>query len=50
MSVVFIWYDTKNIELKLKYEKHVLLGLRQVYYWLYKCTTCYHYTNIIKTV
>ncbi len=32
------------------YEQHVLLGLNQVYYWVYKCTTCHHYTNIIKTV
>ncbi len=24
----------------------VLLGLNQVYYWVYKCTTCHHYTNI----
>ncbi len=32
------------------YEKHVLLGLSQIYYWLYKCTTCHHYTNIIKMV
>jgi hypothetical protein len=28
------------------YEKHVLVGLNQIYYWLIRCTTCYHYTNI----
>ena len=31
------------------YEKHVLVGLNQIYYWVLKCTTCYHYTNIIKS-
>jgi hypothetical protein len=30
------------------FEKHVLLELNQIYYWIYKCTTCHHYTNIIK--
>jgi hypothetical protein len=30
------------------YEKHVLVGLSPIYYWIYKCTTCHHYTNIIK--
>ncbi len=30
------------------YEEHVLFGLNQIYYWVLKCTTCYHYTNIIK--
>jgi len=30
------------------YEKHVLLESSQIYYWIYKCTTCHHYTNIIK--
>ncbi len=33
----------------LLYEKHVLVGLNQIYYWVLKCTTCYHYTNIIKS-
>jgi len=28
------------------YEEHVLFGLNQIYYCLYKCTTCHHYTNI----
>ncbi len=23
-------------------------GLNQIYYWVYKSTTCHHYTNIIK--
>jgi hypothetical protein len=32
------------------YEKHVLLGLNRVYYLIYKCTTCHHYTNIIKSL
>jgi hypothetical protein len=32
------------------YEKHVLFGLNQIYYWVLKCTTCYHYTNIIKSI
>ena len=31
------------------YEKHVLVGLNQIYYRVLKCTTCYHYTNIIKS-
>ncbi len=31
------------------YEKHMLVGLNQIYYWVLKCTTCYHYTNIIKS-
>ncbi len=31
------------------YEEHVLFGLNQIYYWCLKCTTCYHYTNIIKS-
>jgi hypothetical protein len=31
------------------YEKHVLIGLNQIYYRILKCTTCYHYTNIIKS-
>ncbi len=31
------------------YEEQVLFGLNQVYYRLLKCTTCYHYTNIIKS-
>jgi hypothetical protein len=31
------------------YEEHVLFGLNQIYYWVLKCTTCYHYTNIIKS-
>jgi hypothetical protein len=31
------------------YEKHVLFSLNQIYYWVLKCTTCYHYTNIIKS-
>jgi hypothetical protein len=30
------------------YEKHVLLESSQIYYWIYKCSTCHHYTNIIK--
>jgi hypothetical protein len=33
----------------MSYEKHVLVGLNQIYYWVLKCTTCYHYTNIIKS-
>ncbi len=39
----------KHITLSI-YEKHVVLVLNQVYYWVYKCTTCHHYTNIIKAV
>jgi hypothetical protein len=31
------------------YEEHVLFGLNQIYYWVLKCTTCFHYTNIIKS-
>ncbi len=31
------------------YEEHVLFGLNQIYYWVLKCTTCNHYTNIIKS-
>ncbi len=31
-----------------QYEEHVLFGLNQIYYQVLKCTTCYHYTNIIK--
>ncbi len=31
------------------YEEHMLFGLNQIYYWVLKCTTCYHYTNIIKS-
>ncbi len=31
------------------YEENVLFGLNQIYYWVLKCTTCYHYTNIIKS-
>jgi hypothetical protein len=31
-----------------KYEKTLLTSLNQIYYWVYKCTTCHHYTNIIK--
>ncbi len=31
------------------YEEHVLFGINQIYYWVLKCTTCYHYTNIIKS-
>jgi len=31
------------------YEKHALLGLNPIYYRVSKCTTCHHYTNIIKT-
>jgi hypothetical protein len=31
------------------YEKHVLFSLNQIYYRVLKCTTCYHYTNIIKS-
>jgi hypothetical protein len=27
----------------------VLVGLNQIYYRVLKCTTCYHYTNIIKS-
>jgi hypothetical protein len=27
----------------------MLLSLNRIYYWLLKCTTCYHYTNIIKS-
>ncbi len=38
-----------NILPKGHYEKHLLVGLNQVYYWVLKCTTCYHYTNIIKS-
>ena len=30
------------------YEKHLLLGLNRIYYWIYKCTSCHHYTNLIK--
>ncbi len=26
----------------------MLFGLSQIYYRVLKCTTCYHYTNIIK--
>ncbi len=32
------------------YEKHILLGLNQIYYWIYTCTACHYYTNIIKRV
>jgi hypothetical protein len=32
-----------------QYEEHVLLGVSQIYYWVNKCTTCYHYTNIIES-
>jgi hypothetical protein len=37
------------IEFIAYYEKHILLGLNGIYYWVYKCTTCHHYTNIIKS-
>ncbi len=33
----------------MSYEKHVLVGLNEIYYWALKYTTCYHYTNIIKS-
>ncbi len=33
-----------------QYEEHVLFVSNQIYYWVYKCTTCHHYTNIIKTI
>jgi hypothetical protein len=36
-------------KIKQHYEEHVLFGLNQIYYWVLKCTTCYHYTNIIKS-
>ncbi len=32
-----------------KYEENVLFGSNQIYYRVLKCTTCYHYTNIIKS-
>ncbi len=32
------------------YEEHVVFVSNQIYYWIYKCTTCHHYTNIIKTI
>jgi hypothetical protein len=25
----------------------MLLGLNWIYYWVYKCTTCHYYTNIL---
>jgi hypothetical protein len=37
------------LPLLILYEEHVLFGLNQIYYWVLKCTTCYHYTNIIKS-
>ncbi len=40
----------KGVHIIPMYEKHVLLELNQIYYWIYKCTTCHHYTNVIKTV
>jgi hypothetical protein len=27
----------------------MLVGLNHIYYWVLKCTACYHYTNIIKS-
>jgi len=33
-----------------QYEEHVLFVSNQIYYWVYKCTTHYYYTNIIKTI
>ncbi len=33
----------------MSYEKHVFVGLNQIYYWALKYATCYHYTNIIKS-
>ncbi len=30
------------------YEEHVLFVSNKIYYWIYKCTTSHHYTNIIK--
>ena len=32
-----------------QYEEHVLFGLNQIDYGVLKCTTSYHYTNIIKS-
>jgi hypothetical protein len=32
-----------------QYEEHVLFGLNHIYYSVLKCTTCYHYTNIVKS-
>jgi len=32
----------------LLYEEHVLVVSNQIYYWMYKCTTCHHYTSMIK--
>ncbi len=34
----------------MTYEEHVLFVSNQIYYWIYKCTTCHYYTNIIKTI
>ncbi len=47
---VSIYVMKLAFEISKPYEKHVLLGLNRVYYWIYKCTTCHHYTNIIKTI
>jgi hypothetical protein len=33
-----------------EYEEHILFVSNQIYYWIYKCTTCHYYTNIIKTI
>ena len=42
--------ERDSIEIAVhQYEEHELFGLNQVYYWVIKCTTCYHYTNIIKS-
>jgi hypothetical protein len=42
-------YNFQIFVLREYYEEHILFGLNQIYYWVLKCTTCYHYTNIIKS-
>jgi len=41
-------FSKRGLPSFMLYEKHVLLVLNWIYYWVYKCTTCHHYTNIIK--
>ncbi len=56
---LYVWHQNSNRKetelpqvskiVKHIYEKHMLVGLNQIYYWVLKCTTCYHYANIIKS-
>ncbi len=42
--------DLESLEFYTFYDNHVLLDSNRIYYWISNCTTCHHYTNIIKKV